>query len=157
VGCGAGRWCLELQARKIPVVGIDASPLAIEVCERRGVRDARVLTFALAGKLARGGFESIVMMGNNLALLGSLQRGRRLLAMLDRITTSTACIYGQTIDPYQTIEPIHFGYAKPATAVPYPCRRAAGAVLTAATSQWVSEYVQTAASATIAACSTTAQ
>jgi 2-polyprenyl-3-methyl-5-hydroxy-6-metoxy-1,4-benzoquinol methylase len=43
VGCGAGRGSLELQRRGHEVVAIDVSPGAIEVCQRRGVKDARVL------------------------------------------------------------------------------------------------------------------
>ena len=43
VGCGAGRVGLHLQERGHDVVGIDLSPLAVEVSRRRGVRDARKL------------------------------------------------------------------------------------------------------------------
>ena len=38
VGCAAGRVALELQERGYEVVGIDASPGAVEVARRRGVR-----------------------------------------------------------------------------------------------------------------------
>src|SRR5690242_11406997 len=41
VGAGAGRVSLELQQRGHDVVAIDVSPGAVEVCRRRGVRDAR--------------------------------------------------------------------------------------------------------------------
>lgn len=44
IGCGAGRHALYLQGQGHEVVGIDLSPLAIEVCKRRGLRDARVLS-----------------------------------------------------------------------------------------------------------------
>src|ERR1700719_226950 len=44
---GAGRCCLYLQSDGREVVGIDASPLAIEVCRRRGVKDARMLPITL--------------------------------------------------------------------------------------------------------------
>src|SRR5207249_3713127 len=37
IGCGAGRHALYLQEQGCEVVGIDISPLAIEVCRRRGL------------------------------------------------------------------------------------------------------------------------
>src|SRR6476469_6833304 len=42
IGAGAGRVALHLQARGHDVVSIDVSPGAVEVCRRRGVRDARI-------------------------------------------------------------------------------------------------------------------
>lgn len=38
VGCGAGRHSLYLQEKGFDVLGIDISPLAIEVCKRRGLK-----------------------------------------------------------------------------------------------------------------------
>jgi len=38
LGCGAGRVGLHLQSRGHEVVGIDVSPLAVEVARRRGAR-----------------------------------------------------------------------------------------------------------------------
>src|SRR5262249_22178698 len=43
VGAGAGRVSLHLQEKGHDVVAIDTSPGAVEVCRRRGVRDARLL------------------------------------------------------------------------------------------------------------------
>ena len=44
LGCGAGRVGLHLQARGHDVVGIDVSPLAVQVAQERGLADARVGT-----------------------------------------------------------------------------------------------------------------
>ena len=38
VGCGAGRVALYLQNKGHPVIGIDNSPGAIDVCRERGVK-----------------------------------------------------------------------------------------------------------------------
>ncbi|MCG6986996.1 MAG: methyltransferase domain-containing protein, partial [Gemmatimonadetes bacterium] len=68
-GSGAGRFSLELQRRGHEVVAIDTSPLAIEVCRCRGVRDARVLSVTSINRRL-GRFDSIVMMGHNFGLFG---------------------------------------------------------------------------------------
>ena len=44
IGCGAGRHSLYLQERGHDVLGIDVSPLAIEICKQRGVRRTRLLS-----------------------------------------------------------------------------------------------------------------
>ena len=44
IGLGAGRHALYLQEKGLKVVGIDTSPLAIQVSQRRGVKNARVMS-----------------------------------------------------------------------------------------------------------------
>src|SRR5439155_545816 len=69
VGCGGGCVCLHLQERGQDVVGIDVSPGAIEVCRRRGVRDVRLLSIDDVDH-SLGQFDTVVMLGNNIGLLG---------------------------------------------------------------------------------------
>ena len=109
VGAGAGRVSLHLQTRGHDVVAIDNSPGAVDVCRRRGVKDARVVPFAQIGPRL-GVFDTIVMFGNNLGLFGSLQRGRWMLRRLKKLTSSQARIIGTTLDPYQTDTPEHLSY-----------------------------------------------
>ena len=81
VGCGAGRVALHLQGRGPDVVAVDLSPLAVEAARRRGVRDARVLALAdVDGSVAA--FDTVVLHGNNLGLLASPSKGRRVLRRL---------------------------------------------------------------------------
>ncbi len=109
VGAGAGRVALHLQEKGHEVVAIDASRGAVEVCRKRGVRDARVLRVEdVDGSL--GVFDTVVMYGNNLGLLGSKTRGRRLLQRLDGITSQGARILGECLDPYTTEDPLHLAY-----------------------------------------------
>jgi len=42
LGCGGGRHSLYLQDRGLDVYGIDNSPLAIEVCRKRGLKNTLV-------------------------------------------------------------------------------------------------------------------
>ncbi len=109
VGCGAGRVCLHLQARGRDVVGIDSSPGAIEVCRRRGVRNARVLRLEDVDA-SLGAFDTVVMYGNNLCLLGSPAKARRLLRRLHALTTERGRIVGSTFDPYGGDDPVHAAY-----------------------------------------------
>ncbi len=100
VSAGAGRVALHLQARGHEVVAIDASPLAIATCRRRGVRDARVVPIAKVDRRL-GELDTIVMLGNNFGLFGDPRRARRLLARLHALTSPHARIVAETRDPYR--------------------------------------------------------
>jgi SAM-dependent methyltransferase len=97
VGAGAGRVSLYLQERGHEVVAIDNSPGAIEVCRRRGVRDARVLAFDGVDE-SIGTFNTIVLLGNNFGLFGSPTKAKRLLRRLHRMTSDDARIIVESRD-----------------------------------------------------------
>ncbi|MGH7573707.1 MAG: class I SAM-dependent methyltransferase, partial [Longimicrobiales bacterium] len=109
VGCGAGRYALYLQERGHDVVAIDASPLAVEVCRRRGLRDVRLLTLEQVGS-ALGRFETVLMLGNNFGLVGSFRGAKRFLERLSRIVNPGGRIVAETMDPYQSKNPDHLAY-----------------------------------------------
>ena len=96
-GAGAGRVALHLQERGHDVVAIDNSPGAIEVCRRRGVRDARVVAFADLGR-SLGTFDTIVMLGNNFGLFGSPTAAKKSLRRLHRLTSDDARIIAESRD-----------------------------------------------------------
>jgi SAM-dependent methyltransferase len=109
VGCGAGRVALELQARGHEVVGIDVSPLVLEVARRRGARDVRELPVTRVGdELAR--FDAFVMYGNNFGLVGSRKRAPWLLRRFRSIANEGARILAASTDPYTTDNPDHLAY-----------------------------------------------
>ena len=109
VGVGAGRVALELQARGRDVVGIDVSPLAVEVARRRGVRDARVVPFDAVDE-SLGRLDTVVMYGNNFGLFGSRAGARRLLGRLAALTSERGRILACSLDPYSTDDPLHAAY-----------------------------------------------
>jgi SAM-dependent methyltransferase len=109
VGAGAGRVALHLQERGLEVVAIDNSPRALEVCRRRGVRDARLVPIEDVDE-ALGTFDTIVMMGNNFGLLGGRSKGKRLLRRFHGLTTERGRIVAESRDPYQTEDPDHVAY-----------------------------------------------
>lgn len=109
VGCGAGRVALHLQGRGQDVVAIDVSPLAVKAAGRRGVRDARVLALAqVDGSL--GAFDTVVLYGNNLGLLASPAKARRLLQRLHAATTARGRILGGGMDIGVSDDPDHRAY-----------------------------------------------
>lgn len=111
VGAGGGRVPLHFQEKGHDVVAIDASPGTIEVCRRRGVRDARVMRIEDVDE-SLGTFDTVVMFGNNLALLASKTKAPRILRRLARITSERARILGECLDPYDggDAPPEHLAY-----------------------------------------------
>jgi predicted RNA methylase len=109
LGCGAGRVALYLQDHGHEVVGIDVSPLAIDVCRRRGLKDARVLSITQVGR-ELGVFDTLLMMGNNWGLMGNRKRARWLLRKFYALTSPGARIIAASNDIYQTESPYHLAY-----------------------------------------------
>jgi SAM-dependent methyltransferase len=112
VGAGAGRVSLYLQKRGCKVTAIDNSPLAIQVCRKRGVKDARVISIGDVGKIGANTFDTVVMYGNNFGLFGSRARAKRLLKILHTTTAPNAVIIAESNDPYKTSDPAHLAYQK---------------------------------------------
>jgi SAM-dependent methyltransferase len=114
LGCGAGRHCLYLQRKGFDMTGIDSSPLAVKTCRLRGVR--RAFNYSVEDlnsvrvRRRLGRFDTIVMLGNNLGLLGSQRQAVRLLRALHDITNPGAQLLGETLDPYGTRRPVHRAY-----------------------------------------------
>lgn len=97
IGCGAGRFLLWLRDHGHDVVGIDNSPGAIEVCRLRGLDDVHVMSI---GKLPAGLglFDTTLLLGGNLGLLGTTERGKRLLKKLYQMTTPGGRLLGASRD-----------------------------------------------------------
>ena len=109
VGCAAGRHALYLQEQGHNVLGIDNSALAIETCQRRGLKNTRVMPIARLSS-ETGIFDTILMMGRNFGFVGSSTRTQSLLSRFAAMTSDTAKIIVETLDPYQTADPCHLAY-----------------------------------------------
>ncbi len=109
IGAGAGRVSLYLQEQGFPVLAVDNSPRAIEVCRLRGVRAAEVLPITRLSART-GHFDTIVMFGNNFGLFGNLRRARWLLRRLYGMTSTKAIILAESNNPHQTDNPHHLSY-----------------------------------------------
>ena len=109
LGLGAGRHCLWLQETGHEAVGIDLSPLAVEVSRMRGVRDCRVMDMTTLD-FPEASFDTVLMMGANLGIAGDIPEIRGVLEGIDRVTAPDAIIIGSTRDPLRTEEPAHLAY-----------------------------------------------
>jgi SAM-dependent methyltransferase len=109
IGCGGRRVCLHLQERGLDVVGIDSSPGAIRCCERRGVRNVRLLV-AEDIDPSLGSFDSIVMLGQNFGLMRSRAGVRRFLRRFSRVATDRGRLIVETYDPHADDEPVQRAY-----------------------------------------------
>jgi SAM-dependent methyltransferase len=108
IGAGAGRVTLALRERGKQATALDVSEGAIEVCRRRGIEDVHLGDVGSVGPGPR--FDTFILFGNNLALLGSREEAPRFLAALRRVARPGARILGTTCDPYRTENPEHLGY-----------------------------------------------
>ncbi|MCE2401618.1 class I SAM-dependent methyltransferase [Candidatus Poribacteria bacterium] len=109
IGCGAGRHSLYLQEKGHDVLATDISPLAIKLCQQRGLKDALVAPITQLNAKA-GVFNTILMMGHNFGLFGSIKRAKWLLKRFASMTTDDGKIIAETMDPYQTENPAHLAY-----------------------------------------------
>ena len=110
IGCGAGRVTRYLQDMGVEVVGIDRSPLAVQVCMERGLRDTKVLSINEVSARMLGVFDTIIMTGNNFGIFGNVDRARLLLRRFLDVTTDDGRIIAETTDPYATDDPVHLAY-----------------------------------------------
>jgi SAM-dependent methyltransferase len=100
VGCGAGRVGLHLQARGHEVVGVELSPLLAEIARERGLADARVGRVEQAVREGER-FDTILLLGNNLGLLGGERSGRLLLRRLAGVAAEDGRLLAGSFDPYE--------------------------------------------------------
>jgi hypothetical protein len=90
---------LVLQARGFRVVGLDASPLAIRAARTLGVGETWCRSVYTLGR-SIGGFDTIVLFGNNFGMFGTPDRIRRVLADWARRTSPGTRILAESTNPY---------------------------------------------------------
>ena len=108
IGCGAGRHGLVLAERDLEVVGVDASPGAVAVAKERGLHAVEGLAEELPTDIGR--FDTILMLGNNLGLLGGVEQAQRMLRGLAEVSNPGARILASSTDPYATSNEAHLAY-----------------------------------------------
>jgi len=112
IGTGAGRVALYLQKKRLKVTAIDNSPLAIKTSRARGVKNARLIPIEKVGRLPKNYFNTVIMFGNNFGLFGGPKKAKSLLKELYKITAPDALILAESVDVYDTKDPVHLNYHK---------------------------------------------
>lgn len=110
-GAGAGRAALACQDRGDDVVAIDTSPGAVVVCRERGVRSCVLTSVADPGDaLPARSFDTILLLGHNLGILGSALDAEVMFAAMDHLLTREGRVLGIGLDPYVDALPHHLDY-----------------------------------------------
>jgi len=109
IGLGAGRHALWIQEQGHEVVGIDISPLAVEVSKLRGVKESMVMDMRNLN-FPDEHFDTVLMLGANIGIGGDVSITQQILKDLHRITKPDGIIIGSTRDPIKTDNPAHLSY-----------------------------------------------
>ena len=110
IGAGAGRASLALQDRGQDAVALDISAGAIAVCQQRGVRSTFSGSVFDLVTSRPAPFDTFLLLGNNLGLLGSPAQAPLFLEALAAMAAPGARIVGETLDPCATTDPLHLDY-----------------------------------------------
>jgi SAM-dependent methyltransferase len=108
IGLGAGRHSLYLQDKGHEIIGIDTSPLSLEVSRLRGVKDCLLMSLHQLD-FPDNSFDTVLLLGQNLGLGNSVTM-RSYLSKIYDITTTDGIIIGEARDPSNTTKPQHLAY-----------------------------------------------
>lgn len=105
LGCGAGRVALHLQQRGVDVHGVDASVLAVRAARAHGVRQVwRAALEAMSDDI--GGFDTVLLFGNNAGIFGTPARLAATLGDWARCTAPGTRLLAESTSPYGGSAPL---------------------------------------------------
>lgn len=107
VGAGTGLHSLVLQADHQQVTAIDTSPGAVEVMARRGVRDVHCADIF---DYRRGPFDTVLMLGHGVGIVGDLAGLDRFLSHALGLVAEGGLILLDSLDVRVNEEPVHRAY-----------------------------------------------
>lgn len=110
IGAGAGRYALASQELGCDVVALDVSAGAVEVCRRRKVKGAYLGSVAYLAATSPASFDTFLLMGNNLGLLGAPEHAVEFLATLEDLSADGVRIIAEGNDASLTDNPEHLEY-----------------------------------------------
>lgn len=107
VGAGTGLHALELQSRGLAVTALDIDRHAAEIMARRGVRDVRRADiFSFEG----GPFDTLLMLGHGIGMVGDVRGLDSFLARARRLTHDSGQLLVHSLDVRRTDDPGHLAY-----------------------------------------------
>ncbi len=109
IGCGVARVGDYVRSQGMEYYGIDLSPLAVELCRKRGYENIFLMS-ATDITLDSPNFNTVVLYGNNFGLAGTPDGAVKMLKQLYRITTEDAVVLAGSRDPEATDNPVHLSY-----------------------------------------------
>ncbi|MGY5859932.1 MAG: methyltransferase domain-containing protein [Candidatus Thorarchaeota archaeon] len=109
IGCGVARVGDFVREQGMEYYGIDLSPLAVEMCHKRGHKNVFLMS---ADNITFDSplFKTVVLYGNNFGLVGSPEGVVKMLKQLHTITTEDAVALAGSRDPEVTDNQMHLDY-----------------------------------------------
>jgi SAM-dependent methyltransferase len=107
IGAGSGHHSLVLQERGLNVVALDVSPEAIEIMKRRGVK---TICHADIFELESGTFDTLLMLGHGIGMVGDLSGLRRFLVRARTLIGPGGILVCDSLDVRCTSDPVHLAY-----------------------------------------------
>lgn len=110
VGCGPGRHAVHLADHGVEVLGLEPSAGASAVARERGIQvvEAGVEDLDRVG----GEYDTLLLGGQNLGLLGSREKAPTVLSALAGVSVPDGVLLGIGIDPYLLTGPVNTAYAE---------------------------------------------
>ena len=109
VGCGVGRVGDYVKRQGLEYYGVDLSPLAIEMCKKRGLERVYMMS-ADKIELDRSDIKTVVLYGNNFGLMGTPEGVIQMLKGFHHVTADDAIVLAGSIDPLETDNEMHLAY-----------------------------------------------
>jgi SAM-dependent methyltransferase len=109
VGCGLARVGEYVKEKGIEYYGVDFSPLAVELCHKRGFENVYLMS-ADDIKLDRSDFKTVVLFGNNFGLMGTPEGVVKMLKGFHEFTANDAVVLAGSRDPAETDDEMHLAY-----------------------------------------------
>ena len=101
IGCGAGKHSLYLQEKGFDVYAMDNSPLAIDICQRQGIKNTILCDVNHFEKFNEDiKFDSILFWGNNFGLLQNATFFNYFLNLLEKHSHKGTKIFLESMNPH---------------------------------------------------------
>jgi SAM-dependent methyltransferase len=107
IGAGSGLHSLALQAEGRRVTALDITPEATRIMTRRGVEDVRCADIL---EFAGGPFDTLLMLGHGIGIVGDPPGLRRFLLHARRLIQADGQLLADSLDVRRTDEEKHLAY-----------------------------------------------